>query len=271
MALCKALDTNPSSYYAWQGRPESKHTLENAELIEKIKIIHEKNRQTYGTPRIKVELQELGDQVSRHRIGYLMKKNDLYVLYKRKFRQTTQSKHKRPVCENVLNRQFEAEKPNQKWSTDITYLPTKEGWLYLAVIMDLFSRKVVGWAFDTSLHTNLVMAALQMAEKTRNPETGLLHHSDRGSQYASEIYQQALDRLAAVKSMSRKGNCWDNAVLESFFSTLKTELDLGEARLDRQQTKNEVFEWIEVFYNRQRRHSSLGYLSPAQFENIHSD
>ncbi len=161
---------------------------------------------------------------------------------------------------------IKADRPNQKWVTDITYLPTTEGWLYLATVMDLFSRKMVGWALNERLHTLLVMDALNMAWHRRQPEAELLHHSDRGSQYTSEVYRQALERLEAVQSMSNKGKCWDNAVQESFFSTLKVELDLLQPRAPRAQTRSEVFEWIEVFYNRQRRHSSLGYCSPVAFE-----
>lgn len=195
-----------------------------------------------------------------------MRSAHLEVRCKRKFRVTTKSTHRQPVAENVLNREFQASAPNQKWVTDITYLPTTDGWLYLATVMDLHSRKIVGWAMSERLETPLVMEALQMALERRRPGAGLLRHSDRGSQYASEAYRQALQRLEAVQSMSRKGNCWDNSVQESFFATLKTELQLDRARLPRAQTRTEVFEWIEVFYNRQRRHSSLGYQSPVAFE-----
>ena len=195
-----------------------------------------------------------------------MRSAHLQVRCKRKFRVTTKSKHRQPIAENVLNREFQASAPNQKWVTDITYLPTTDGWLYLATVMDLYSRKIVGWAMSERLETLLVTEALQMALERRRPGAGLLHHSDRGSQYASEAYRQALQRLEAVQSMSRKGNCWDNSVQESFFATLKTELQLDRARLPRAQTRTEVFEWIEVFYNRQRRHSSLGYQSPVAFE-----
>ncbi len=185
---------------------------------------------------------------------------------KRKFRTTTQSKRPHPVAENILNRDFHAFAPNQKWVTDITYLPCTDGWLYLATVLDLYSRRIVGWARHERLETLVVVQALQMALYRRRPGAGLLHHSDRGSQYASAAYRQALHRLEAVQSMSRKGDCWDNSVQESFFATLKTELDIGRARRNRAQARTEVFEWIEVFYNRQRRHSSLGYRSPVAFE-----
>jgi len=170
------------------------------------------------------------------------------------------------VAENLLGRDFTADRPNQKWVTDITYLPVSEGWIYLAVVMDLFSRKIVGWAMRKTLHTELVVAALMMAQRTRRPGQGILHHSDQGVQYASSEYRQALERLKALQSMSGKGECWDNAAMESFFATLKMELNLHKAQGNRADTRNLVFEWIEVFYNRERRYSSLGYRSPTRFE-----
>lgn len=265
--MCQVLDVSLSGYYAWRGRPESEHTQEDRVLQGKIKFYFERSRNTYGTPRLKVDLaEEDGLQVSRRRIGRLMNAADLKVRCKRKFRTTTQSKHEQPVAENILNRDFSASGPNQKWTTDITYLPCTDGWLYLATVMDLYSRKIVGWAMHDRLETVLVTQALHMALSRRQPRAGLLHHSDRGSQYASATYRQALQRLEAVQSMSRKGDCWDNSVQESFFATLKTELALSKARGTRASTRTEVFEWIEVFYNRQRRHSSLGYRSPVAFE-----
>lgn len=264
--MCQVLEVSLSGYYAWRGRPESERVRKDRVLTIKITAHHRKSRGTYGTPRIKMDLAEEGEVVSRGRIGRLMRAADLEVRCKRKFRTTTKSKSTHPVAENLLDRNFEADGPNQKWVTDITYLPTTDGWLYLATVMDLFSRKIIGWALNERLHTPIVMDALSMAERHRRPPSGVLHHSDRGSQYTSEVYRQALERLQAVSSMSGKGECWDNAVQESFFSTLKTELDLFGARGSRAQTRNEVFEWIEVFYNRQRRHSSLGYRSPVAFE-----
>ena len=179
---------------------------------------------------------------------------------------TTNSKHANPIAQNVLERKFDASKPDQKWVGDITYLPTLEGWLYLAVVIDLFSRKVVGWSMSESLESKLVLDALEMARVSRNPGAGLLHHSDRGVQYAAQDFQRALARLEAIPSMSRKGNCWDNAVAESFFGTIKCELDLENPIGSRAVTRAIVFEWIEVWYNRERRHSSLGFLSPSVFE-----
>lgn len=264
--MCQVLEVSVSGYYAWRGRPESARARQDRALTEKIRVSHQHSRGTYGTPRIQADLADEGERVSRQRIGRLMKAADLVARSKRKFRVTTKTSPHQPVAENLLNREFKADQPNQKWVTDITYLPTTEGWLYLATVMDLFSRKIVGWALHERLHTPLTLDALNMAWQRRQPGAGLLHHSDRGSQYTSEVYRQALERLKAIQSLSNKGECWDHAVQESFFSTLKVELDLRQARSTRAQTRSEVFEWIEVFYNRQRRHSSLGHRSPAAFE-----
>lgn len=264
--MCQVLQVSVSGYYAWRGRPESERDQNDRALTLKITICHKEGRETYGTPRIRAALAAKGELVSRRRIGRLMKAANLVVRCKRKFRTTTRSNPSFPVAPNVLNREFTATAPNQKWVTDITYLPTTEGWLYLATVMDLYSRKIVGWALHERLLTPLVLEALTMAQKSRRPVAGMVHHSDRGSQYASEDYRQALQRLEAVQSMSGVGDCWDNAVKESFFSTLKMELNLYRARGTRVHTRTEVFEWIEVFYNRQRRHSSLGYCSPVAFE-----
>ena len=211
---------------------------------------------TYGAPRIQADLADESERVSRQRIGRLMKAANLVPRCKWKFRVTTKAAPRQAGAEHLLNREFKADQPNQKWVTGITYLPTTEGWLYLATVMDLFSRKIVGWALHERLHTPLALDALNMAWQRRQPGAGLLHHADRGSQYTSEVYRQALDRMKAVQSMSNKGECWENAVQESFFSTLKVELDLRQARGTRAQIRSEVFEWIEVFDNRQRRHSS---------------
>ncbi|MFC6619156.1 IS3 family transposase [Deinococcus radiophilus] len=264
--MCRVLEVSVSGYYAWRTRPQSRRSLEDEVLTEKIKYFHERSHRTYGTIRLKEDLAGEGFQVSRHRIGRLMREANLEVRYKKPTRKTTNSNHAHPVAENLLDRDFTATAPNQKWVTDITYIPCTDGWLYLATVMDLFSRRIVGWAMESHLEATLVMSALNMAFESRGPVGGVLHHSDRGSQYASEAYRQALERLGAVQRMSRKGDCWDNAVQESFFSTLKLELDLRKARGTRAQTKTEVFEWIEVFYNRIRRHSALGYQSPVAFE-----
>ena len=264
--MCRTLNVGVSGYFAWWRRPENRYVQADVTLTPLIQKIHQESRGTYGAPRVQAVLADEGMQVSRARITRLMKAAGLKVRCKRKFRSTTNSKHRHPVAENLLNRDFTADQPNQKWVTDITYLPTHEGWMYLAVVMDLFSRKIVGWAMRKTLHTELVVAALTMAQRTRRPGQGILHHSDQGVQYASSEYRQALERLEALQSMSRKGECWDNAAMESFFATLKMELDLHKAQGNRTDTRNLVFEWIEVFYNRERRHSSLGYRSPTRFE-----
>lgn len=236
-------------------------------MSEQIQQIYDESRQTYGSPRIQVALAAKGYPVSRGRVVRLMAQLDIRARSKRRFRVTTDSKHGLPVAENLLNRDFTANEPDQKWVADITYIPTHQGWLYLAVIIDLFSRKVVGWSMADHMRSELVLTAIESALGKRSPaEVGLLFHSDRGTQYASADYQAAL-RLAKIGcSMSRRGNCWDNAVAESFFGTLKTELIHPTSFLTRAAAKTTIAEWIEVFYNRQRLHSTIGYLSPVQFE-----
>ncbi|AZI45007.1 IS3 family transposase (plasmid) [Deinococcus psychrotolerans] len=228
--VCRVLDVSISGYYALRGRPDSERIAKDRSLTARIRKSFEDSRGTYGALRIKADLCEQGEQVSRERIGRLIRQAQLVARGKQKFRTTTKAKSSHPVAENLLARNFDADDPNQKWATDITYLPTREGWLYLATVMNLYSRKIVGWALNERLHTPLVTAALGMAVERRQPPGGLLHHSDRGSQYTSEVYKEALDRLHAVQSMSEKGECWDSAVQESFFATLKTELELGKAQ-----------------------------------------
>ncbi len=235
--------------------------------MAEIKQIHRQSRETYGSPRIHVDLEEKGILCSENRVARLMKNHRIAAKRKRKFVVTTDSKHDLPVAENKLNQNFSATKPNQKWVTDITYVWTREGWLYLAVVLDLFSRKVVGWAMDDNMERGLIMRALQMALLARKPGKGLLHHSDRGSQYASNDYQKLLSDNWMDCSMSRKGNCYDNAVMESFFATLKQELVYHRQYQTRKEAKQDIFEYIQVWYNRKRRHSALGYQSPEQFEN----
>jgi putative transposase len=264
--LCEALEVS-SGYYAWVKRPESTRKQENKQLVELIKVIHQQRRETYGSPRIYLELQEKGINCSENRVARLMKTHQIAAKRKRKFVATTDSKHDLPVAENKLNQEFQASKSNEKWVTDITYVSTKEGWLYLAVVLDLFSRKVVGWSMDASMERGLVIMALKMALQVRKPEKGLLHHSDRGSQYASNDYQKLWGKAGLACSMSRKGNCYDNAVMESFFATLKQQLVYHQQYQTRKEAKQDIFEYIEVWYNRQRRHATLGYLSPEQFEN----
>lgn len=267
--MARMLNVTVAAFWMWKKRGISNRKKEDAVLSEEIKTIHANSKRTYGSPRVKIELLEgQGKKVSRTRVNRLMRKIGLITKFKRKYVTTTKSNHSHSIAENILNREFKADKPNQKWVSDITYLPTSEGWLYLAVVLDLFSRKVIGWAFSSRLETGIVLDALNMARRLRKPteEDNLIHHSDRGVQYASLEFRAALQSLKATCSMSRKGNCWDNAVMESFFGTLKLELDLECSIGDKNFTCSAVFTWIEGWYNRQRRHSSLGYLSPAKFE-----
>ena len=272
-ALCQVMQLKTGSYYAWcsQKRCERRREEQARQqaLVEQIQQAHHQSRNSYGSPRIYQELREQGVACGRHRVARLMHDHHIVAKKARRFRVTTQSNHALPIAPNVLDREFAASAPNQRWVGDITYLWTREGWLYLAVVLDLFSRRVVGWSMQASMEAGLVCDALQMAIQRCAPSPGLLYHSDRGSQYASLIYQDLLDRHGMVASMSRKGNCWDNAVAESFFSTLKTELLPAQAFRTRDQARAMVFEYIEVWYNRKRRHSTLGYVSPAQFEQSH--
>ena len=261
------MQVSTSGYYAWRKRPESSGQQQNKQLLGYIKTVYKQSRQTYGSPRIYAKLKQQGVLCSKNRLARLMQLNGIAAKRKRKFIATTDSKHNLPVTGNKLNQQFQASMPNKKWVTDITYIWTQQGWLYLAVVLDLFSRQVVGWSMSASLQRRLVINALQMALQWRHPPQGLLHHSDRGSQYASFDYQQLLNNHQITCSMSRKGNCYDNAVMESFFSTLKQELVYHRQYQCRSQAKQDIFEYIQVWYNRKRRHSSLGYLSPEEFEN----
>lgn len=267
--MARVFNVTVKAYQQWKTRGESQRKQEDTLLTNKIKVIHAKSKQTYGSKRIKSELLDEGKRVSRGRVNRLMRQAGLETKYKRKYAVTTKSNHDYGYAPNVLNRNFQAQKPNQKWVSDITYLPTAEGWLYMATVMDLFSRRIIGWAFSTSLETDIVIHALNMAKQQRTPtlEDDLIYHSDRGVQYASLEFKQALAKLKATSSMSKKGNCWDNAVMESFYATLKLELDLEKYPIGtREVTKAKVFYWLEGWYNRERRHSSLGYLSPAKFE-----
>ena len=264
--MCRVLDVSSSGFYDWLERPESPRAVENRALVAKIQAIHGDSRRTYGSPRVHASLQDAGYRIGRHRVARLMRDNAIRARTKRKFRVTTDSCHDHPVAPNRLDRQFEVAAPNTVWVADISYIPTREGWLYLAVVLDLFSRQVVGWAMDQQMPQELTLAALDMAIQRRRPLPGCMHHSDRGSQYAAGDYQKQLAKYGMVCSMSRKGNCWDNAPMESFFHSLKTELVHHRDYQTRDEARRDIFEYIEVFYNRQRRHSTLGYLSPAQFE-----
>lgn len=266
--LCELLAVSPSGYYKWlHARPTARQG-EDVALAVKIAAAHRQSRGNYGSPRIVAELRDEGAKISRRRCARLMKDQNLRgrKRHRRKPR-TTDSRHERPVAENRLAQTPAPTKTNQIWITDITYLQTTEGWLFLAAILDAWSRRVVGWACAPTLHASLVLACLHKAIQNRCPEPGLLHHSDRGSQYGDADYLQALAATGMQRSMSRAGNCYDNAAMESFWSTLKTETGLEESELlNRRQTELAVFDYIETFYNPVRRHSSLGYLSPVAFE-----
>ena len=262
---CRALGVSQSGYYASLRRPESRHSREDRRLGVLVREAHERSRRTYGSPRVHAELAAQGEQVSRKRVMRLMQEQDLQARVRRRFKHTTDSDHQLPVAPNLLDRRFEAEQPDQRWVVDTTELIIGEsGKLYLAAVLDLFSRFVVGWALSAVNDRHLVLRALGMALRRRCPDAGLLHHSDRGSPYASEDYQKKLDAHGIECSMSRRGNCLDNAAMESWFSTFKSEL--GERFESYADAKEQAFDYIEVFYNQTRRHSSLGYVSPAEFE-----
>ena len=264
--LCRVLEVSRSGFYAWEDRDPSKRSMDDDKLVVEIVAIHKASRETYGSPRVHMELQAMGIAVSRKRVARLMRTLGLESPRKKRFKATTDSKHDMPVAENVLDRKFEVEAPDLAWVTDITYVWTDEGWLYLAAILDLFSRRVVGFAMSARIDRALVLQALRHAAGRRLPDAGLTHHSDRGSQYASADYRRALRDLQIVCSMSRKGNSWDNAVAESFFATQKTELVYRRRFATRAEAREAIFDFIETFYNPRRRHSTLGYLSPMEFE-----
>ena len=264
--MCRAFQISKSGYYAWRVRPKSKRNLENEQLDSHIKTIYRKNRGNYGSPRITEALNNQNIACSENRVARRMHINGIKAKTKKRFKVTTNSKHNHPIVENLLKQNFKAQRPNQVWTSDITYIWTHEGWLYLSVILDLFSRQIVGWAMSHRLGQELVLNAFQQAVWRRRPESGVIFHSDQGVQYACRAFGDALQQHKFIQSMSGKGNCYDNAVVESFFHTLKTELIYFESYNTREEAKNSVFEYIEIYYNRDRIHSSLQYCSPVQFE-----
>ena len=266
MEMCKILNVSRSRYYVWRNNLVSKRANDDAFLTQKIKAIFVEGRENYGTRSIQSRLQQSGIKTSRKRITRLMQLSGLQCKIKRKFKVTTDSNHKLYIAPNLLQRQFYVDSPNRVWAGDITYIPTKNGFLYLATVMDLYSRKIVGWSMNTSLKTSLVNDALTMAIWSRKPRKGLIWHSDRGSQYCAKSHRAILQDHKIIQSMSRKGDCWDNATSESFFSTLKREMPQMGNFVDQKQAKAAIFEYIEVFYNRIRAHSTIGYLAPAEFE-----
>ena len=257
-----------SSYYSWLEAPISLRARQDKSLTEKIKDIFVKSRQTYGTRRIKEKLALAHNFIGRKRIGRLMSEAGLYCKTKRKFKVTTCSKHTKEISPNLLERRFNVDHINQYWVGDITYVATKKGWLYLATVIDLYSRNVVGWSMANHMRASLVNDAFLMAIWKRKPASGLIWHTDRGSQYASDSHRKILKDHNVIQSMSRKGNCWDNAVAESFFHTLKTELIHQQEFENQEEAKKAIFEYIEVFYNQNRMHSANNYLSPIEYENI---
>ena len=264
--LCRALGVSRAGFYAAQSRPVAARVTADAGLAVQIAAIHRASRRCYGSPRVHAELQARGQCTSRKRVARLMRRAGLAARRRRAFVVTTQSRHTRPAAPNRLARQFTAPAPNRVWVSDITYLATLEGWLYLAVVLDLFSRRVVGWATSDRLGEGVALEALGMGIARCRPRPGLLHHSDRGSQYASVEYRAVLAAYGMQRSMSELGSCWDNAVAESFFATLKIEVGQPGAWRTRADASHTVFDYIELFYNCERRHSTLGYLSPLAFE-----
>jgi len=269
--MCRALKISKSGYYAWRNKPKSMRALANEKLDHHIRTIYEQNKGRCGSPRITEALNEQDIACSKNRVADRMRKNNIKAKTKKRFKVTTNSKHNHPIAPNLLNQDFTAQRPNQIWASDITYVWTREGWLYLAVILDLFSRRIVGWAMSNRLGQELVLNAFQQALWRRRPGHGIIFHSDQGVQYACTAFRNLLKEYKFIQSMSGKGNCYDNAVVESFFHTLKTELVYFETYLTREDARNSIFEYIETYYNRIRLHSTLGYCPPIQFEQRWSD
>lgn len=264
--MSKVFKVSRSGYYKFVKSRVSNYTKENERLLEDIKMIHEKSRQTYGSPRVHAQLKEQGENCSRKRVARIMQRAGLQAKMRKRFKVTTKVNTKAKVASNLLKQNFTAERPNQRWVADITYIATAQGWLYVAAVLDLFSRHIVGLAMSERMTTELISSALRQAVIHRKPIVGLVHHSDKGSQYTSTDFNIQLKKYGMVSSMSGTGNCYDNAAMESFFHTLKTEHVYFEHYQTREQAKQSIFEYIEVFYNRKRRHSTLGYLAPATFE-----
>ena len=268
--LCRVLGVSRSGYYAWRHRPPSAHAVADAKLVPVIRACYARSRATYGSPRVLRDLHDLSYRVSRKRVARLMRAEGLTARPVRRWRVTTDSRHALAIAPNLVARKFNADAPNRVWVTDMTYVRTWEGWLFLAAIIDVFSRRVVGWAMADHLRTELPLEALGMALGIRQPEAGLVHHSDRGCQYASDTYRSELAARNIVCSMSRVGDCWDNAVAESFFATLKVELIYRRPWSSKAEARAAIHEYIAAFYNPHRRHSALGYVSPMTYEAQHA-
>lgn len=266
--MCRVFSVSRSGYYSWCRRTESRRAIANRRLDTHIIAIYKKHKGRYGSPKITDELNEIGFQVGKNRVARRMKEIGLRSIVRRKYRPTTDSKHSYPIAENLLQRDFTVNHPDRVWVSDITYIKTGSGWLYLTVFLDLFSRMVVGWALSSSLSSQMVITALYRAIRNRRPDSGLIIHSDRGVQYACNDFRQVLKKHQFIQSMSRKGDCWDNAVAESFFGILKSELIHHVSLKGSQDTLRELFEYIEVYYNRKRKHSTLFYQTPKQYEEV---
>lgn len=264
--MCQVLGVKPVTFYAWQTRPQSKRSMENEILLKRIRIIHKESKELYGSPKIYQALKNQNVLYGKNRIARIMKENDIKAKIRKKFRVKSRVIKSIHASENLLQREFNVKRPNMVWVTDITYIPTRLGWMYLCVFIDLFSRKIVGWSMARHMKAEMVVAALKMAYLNRRPGAGLIIHSDQGSQYGSIEFRQILVSLGMVQSMSGRGNCWDNACAESFFHLLKTELIQFMSYQDYEEAKISIFEYMEVFYNRLRIHSTLGYQSPSVYE-----
>lgn len=266
--LCGALSVSASGYASWKRGGRFKKLVNESQLLASIRSIHAEFKGAYGWPRMVREIKERGIPAGKERVRLLMKKHGIKARHKRRYKATTQSGHNLPVAPNRLEQNFATRRCDQVWTADITYIPTSEGWLYLAVVLDLHSRMIIGWSMDSRMTKELVLSALRMAYFRRKPEAGVIHHSDRGSQYCSQDYQSLLTDYGMLASMSRKGNCWDNAPTESFFNSLKNERTHHARYATRNEARRDTFEYIEMFYNRRRRHSALNYLSPAAYHRL---
>lgn len=264
--MCKVLDVSRSGYYEWVSRPPSKREKENERILAIAKESHQNSLRRYGLDKIHLDVKEQIPNCSRNRVWRILKSNNIHSIRKRKFKATTNSNHKLPVAENILNQNFEVNTPNTIWVTDISYIETDEGWLYLAIVKDLFNKEIAGWATGKSLKTELCINALKSAVMKHRPPEGLIHHSDRGVQYCSTDYQALLKKYSMKCSMSRKGNCYDNACAETFFGTIKCEMIYHHKFATREEAHKAIFEYIEIFYNRKRRHQALGYLTPIEYK-----
>lgn len=270
-ALCQALSLSASGYANWKRGGSCSKRLSDMQLLTMIRSIHAEFKGAYGWPRMTVELRERGIPVGKERVRLLMQKHGIKARHKRKYKATTDSRHNLPIAPNRVAQNFVTQRVDQIWTSDITYIPTAEGWLYLAVVLDIHTRMIVGWAMDGRMTKDLVVSALRMAWFRRRPAAGVTHHSDRGSQYCSQAYQRQLTEYGMLASMSRKGNCWDNAPTESFFNSLKNERTHQARYVTRDEAQQDTFDYIELFYNRRRRHSALNFLSPATYHRLCMD